>query len=316
MRTDRKEVIVAAMGRCTKLFTSYLALALGVALLATCGNHNARRAPRAVVPAAPVPPRGAVYGRALDSETGLGVPGLWIFAYPDSIKLGAGSAISDEDGHYEIKMPLGTGSIGAVNFGSPWGTGMQAVSATTPVAFQVGPPLLVDIQVDHAALVAQRTKYPPLACPHSPPGTVVEGHTLSQRDLDDVVYGVLQRFATDRKSIEDFHVKDLRLVRVRTQQRVDLRASTAAFPLVRGTRFVDMTLAELKAEATETQKAIAYISFGHVSSDGTCAVLEVGGDVVYPDETSHTKYGCSEKALWERVNGRWMFAQSVYSICG
>jgi hypothetical protein len=77
-----------------------------------------------------------------------------------------------------------------------------------------------------------------------------------------------------------------------------------------------MTLAELKAETTETQKTIAYISFGRISSDGSCAVLEVGGDVVYPDETSHTKYGCSEKALWERVNGRWMFAQSVYSICG
>lgn len=292
-----------------------MAIALGVALVAGCGS-NPRLAPLAVVPPLPAPPRGAVYGRALDSETGLGVPGLRVFAYPDSIKLGAGSSISDEEGRYEIKMPVGTGSIGAVNFGSPWGTGMQAVSTTTPVVFQVGEPVLVDIQVDHAALVAQRAKYPPLACPHSPLGTVVEGHTLSQRDLDEVVYGVLQRFITDRKSIEDFHVKDLRLVRVRTQQRVGLRASAAAFPLVRGTRFVDMTLAELEAEATETQKTIAYMSFGRISSDGSCAVLEVGGDVVYPDETSHTKYGCSEKALWERVNGRWMFAQSVYSICG
>ena len=70
-------------------------------------------------------------------------------------------------------------------------------------------------------------------------------------------------------------------------------------------------------DATHDER-VDYIKFDRVYSDGSCALVRVGGDFVMP--TAKARRGklccCTGTEVFEKQNGRWVFVRRVREICG
>lgn len=273
------------------------------------------------LPAAPpvhltsVPPPAAVAssktailsGRVVDSKTRAGIAGAEVIAFPPSpvgqtITLHDSATVTDEHGAYRIALaPTTYDLVASVDAARDVHDQVVLASGTTAE----------DFVLDHDAVISARNTRPPLACPGSPPATVVRGHSASQDQIDEVARAVLGRAGTIPATIPD--ARSIAEVQAEIESPAERRLTSRAAPVGSALR----THEELQAEADRTGHDVWYVSFSQLDTDGSCAVVEVGGCDVSPSHTRRgsPSCGCEALDLYEKHAGRWVFVRRVYQAC-
>lgn len=268
----------------------------GLAALVACASPPTVSAPKTA-------PRrvGVVEGYVLDSETNAPLPGA-------DIDLGPGLTITDEHGYYRVELDPGHDRAFA-------GVG-TATSDIVPVDINEGRVTRLDFRLDHAELVTSLQDDPPVSCPSSAPGAVIEGHTTSQADIDSIARSVLQRFVADRSTMASHGLRLDNTVYVQVELEHHHRISASAFPSVAGRRFVARTRAELQDEAERTGKEVRFIDIWRIYSDGTCGMVWVGLDYVIPKKDEHGRLCCcTGTEVFEKHGESWDFVRRAMEIC-
>jgi hypothetical protein len=142
---------------------------------------------------------------------------------------------------------------------------------------------------------------------------VIAGHTTSQADIDAVVAAVLQRFAIDRSTVPDAALLGRGDVRVASELAAMPKRSLD--PRLLPPHFVGATLHELRAEADRLGGKVTFLSFGSVDSDGSCAIVTAGVDVVRPKRRHSRLCCCSAEDLYEKRRGTWQFVRRLGTTC-
>lgn len=283
-------------------------VALSVWLFTHCGP--ARKGPVGSVATPqkePVLETASIEGYVRDKETGAGVAGVEVDGGINGEYLKW--ATTDENGRFtlpvrppqaELFLHIGEAKIHRSNIPATAGT-------TTKID---------DLVVEHTDLLLERERHPPLNCPGSLPGAIVEGHTTSQADIDDLVGAALARFVVDPDAIPDHgllakgKVSFINTTIDRDHRISSLAVKASPIPLV-GKSYDD-----LQDLANRTRKEINFIDFSKITSDGTCAFVDVGVDFTMPASEGGFKMCCCiGHDIYEKRAGRWVFVRSEGVSC-
>jgi hypothetical protein len=250
---------------------------------------------------------GVVEGYVRDAQTGKGLPGQWV-SIGRSGKVSA-YVYTNENGFYTAAV-------------QPWSNEVYVLTGDldrAPTRILVHPHQTVrapDVLLAHVDEVTERDADEPSNCPSSPPGAVIEGHTTSQADIDDLVVAVLNRFVSDPSAIPDHGLLAHGGVaylntNVRDQQVISPAAVKASpIPLVGKSYF------DLQDLADSTRKEINFIDFSKITSDGSCAFVHVGVDFTMPRRPGVIKMCCCTALdVYEKRTGRWMFVRNDSVMC-
>jgi hypothetical protein len=250
---------------------------------------------------------GVVEGYVRDARTGKGLPGQWVLIGVSGKHLT--HTYTNENGFYTASVPPWTSEIYVMN-GDP---------DLKPTRILVHPHQTVrapDVLLAHVDEVTERDGDEPSNCPGSPPGAVVEGHTTSQADIDDLVVAVLNRFVADPSAIPDHGLLSkggvaYLNINVRDQQVISPAAIKASpIPLVGKSYF------DLQDLADSTRKEINFIDFSKITSDGSCAFVHVGVDFTMPRRPGVIKMCCCTALdVYEKRTGRWVFVRNDSVMC-
>ncbi len=249
-----------------------------------------------------------VEGHVRNAQTGATVPGIEVDAWLGARHHGRVSAwvISDENGFFRLEVEPGTGFLF---------TSLGELDAAPSLVFRPGTRIGIDVTVDPNELAQWRAMNPPEACPSSPPGTIIEGHTTTQQDLDDIARTVLERSAVDSSAIPDLGIaaRGSVPIAVRVDVRTGKQLTARALP---PSGFVLKTLEELQKQADRLDRDVGYVELSQLYSNGSCAVVDVGGDFVSPSRQSFGKLCCcTARDIYEKRGARWIFVRRVSEIC-
>ncbi len=246
--------------------------------------------------AAPIAGATALEGRIVDSVSGAPVSGIGVEAISGS---SYDETISDEHGRYRLAI---TGGSAYVQLEYDRGTDM----ATAP-----GRVTSRDLRIDHDELVQRRTRRPPLACPSSPPGTVIRGHTLAQAGLDAIAHRVLERYAIDPTTLPGGAVGS-NVTYVRTDLEQHRVLGSAALPA----GFIGETSAKLATEPLHTLGDVYYVNVRSIDADASCALVSIGIDfAAFAHQGIIKTCCCSAIQLYELRGGTWEFVADADKIC-
>jgi hypothetical protein len=255
------------------------------------------------VPSRPSTSIGVVEGHVTDARTGEVLAGVGIDLWCTASRQ-AQTAITDEHGRYRVELQRDACKM-MVHFGIP--------STKRTLAIEPGKVTRLDFAFPHDVVVEERRFSPPVRCPSSPPDAVIAGHTTSQADIDAVVAAVLQRFATDRSTVPDAALLGRGDVRVASE--LVAMPKRSLDPRSLPPHFVGATLHELRAEADRLGGKVTFLSFGSVDSDGSCAIVTAGVDVVRPKGRHSRLCCCSAEDLYEKRRGTWQFVRRLGTTC-
>jgi hypothetical protein len=271
----------------------------------------------------PLRHEGTVEGYVFDSQTSAALPGATVdVGRPGREGVGELGMIvdvgrpggdvemtmTDERGHYAVELPPGTLEISA-----------SVGTATTDVMkvdVHRGRVTRFDMRIDHAKLLASLQDDPPINCPASPPGAVIEGHTTTQSDIDAIATTVLERFISNRGSISDGGLIRGDVIYVRVDLEAHHHLTKEALPTGTRLRFVPKTQSELQDESDRSGKNVRFIDFRSIYSDGRCAVVQVGMDFAMPTNRPDMKTCCCTGTdVYEQREGKWVFVRRAYGVC-
>lgn len=283
-------------------------VALSVWLFTHCGP--ARKGPVGSVATPqkePVLETASIEGYVRDKETGAGVAGVDIDGGINGEYLKW--ATTDENGRFtlpvrppqaELFLHIGEAKIHRSNIPATAGT-------TTKID---------DLVVEHTDLLLERESHPPVNCPGSQPGAIVEGHTTSQADIDDLVAAALARFVVDPDAIPDHgllakgKVSFINTTIDRDHRISSLAVKASPIPLV------GKSYDELQDLANRTRKEINFIDFSEITSDCSCAFVSVGVDFTMPASEGEFKMCCCVgHDIYEKRAGRWVFVRRMAETC-
>jgi hypothetical protein len=261
-----------------------------LALIASC-SAPAPPPPIHNTPAIAPPTATALEGRVIDSVTRRPLPGVGVEAAIGAV---SDDAFTDEHGRFHLEVGAGSAYV-QLEYGS---------GAWIPLAAnQVTPH---DLTMDHAEVSRRRQ----IACPSSPPGAVILGHSAPQAELDAVAHRMLERYAVDPKAVPDGGLAAARFVRTDLEHH---RALTAA-ALPAG--FVGKTQVELAAESKSLGSDVYYVDLRSIDADPTCAIVWVGVDyIAVPRPNAIKMCCCSAAQLYELRNGQWEFVGNAETEC-
>jgi hypothetical protein len=267
---------------------------VALAVVASCASpappapiHNAPPIVRATVT--------AVEGRVVDSVTGAALPGIGVEA---AVGASSDDAFTDEHGRFHLEIDGGSAYMQL-----EYGSGSWIPVAANQITQH-------DLRMDHAEVVQRAHRRPPIACPHSPPGTVIVGHSTPQAELDAIAHRVLERYAADPKAVPDSGPAAAKFVRTDLDFHRSLTA--AAVPA----RFVGKTRVELVAESKRLGSDVDYVDVRSIDADPTCAIVWVGIDFIVASPSNAIKMCCCTAAeLYELRNGQWEFVGDAEHIC-
>jgi hypothetical protein len=246
---------------------------------------------------------GAIEGRVTDAGTGEVLAGVGIDLWCTASRQ-AQTAITDEHGRYRVELQPDACKM-MVHFGIP--------STKRTLVIEPGKVTRLDFAFPHDVVVEDRRFSPPVRCPSSPPGAVIAGHTTSQADIDAVVAAVLGRFVTDRTTVPDAALLGRGDVRVATELVATPKRALDARRLP--PRFVGATPQELRDEANRLGDKVTFLWFGGVDSDGSCALVTAGVDIVRPNGRHARLCCCSAEDLYEKRRGTWQFVRRLGTTC-
>ncbi len=284
------------------------AIALSTLLTVHCGSaRNGAGGSVATPQKEPVLETASIEGYVRDKETGAGVAGVDIDGGINGEYLKW--ATTDENGRFtlpvrppqaELFLHIGEAKIHRSNIPATAGT-------TTKID---------DLVVEHTDLLLERKRNPPVNCPGSQPSAIVEGHTTSQRDIDDLVGAALARFVVDPDAIPDHgllakgKVSFINTTIDRDHRISSLAVKASPIPLV------GKSYDELQDLANRTRKEINFIDFSEITSDGSCAFVHVGVDFTMPASEGGFKMCCCiGHDIYEKRAGRWVFVRSEGVSC-
>jgi hypothetical protein len=262
--------------------------------------------PAAVVPPAivePPPPAGPFVIGTVKDEKGALVQGVRLTATVGSgtTLRTIGDGISNERGEYRFDIELG---VAALNV---------ALDKSKPLAetFHDGENR-VDVVVNSKVVAKARTNAFTQVCPTSAPGTMLEGHTTSQTDIDELARMLLERGSN---AIPDWdlaargaqgHIAVI--ADIGNHRRLTTNALPAGFTLADAN--------QLQAQANATRNQLGFLSFQDIWSDGTCATVTVGGDIAVPADPNVIKMCCcSSTTMYEKRAGTWTRTGNVVTSC-
>ncbi|MGE5184473.1 MAG: carboxypeptidase-like regulatory domain-containing protein [Acidobacteriota bacterium] len=250
-------------------------------------------------------------GRVVDSKTKAGLPGISV-DFDGECRHGAevATALTDEQGHYTIELEPGRCNL--------WARAGLADASPRPVEIRRGGVAVIDVELDHDAVVAAQRDQPPSRCPRSAPDAVVKGHTTTQQDTDDVARAVLERFTADEGTLPDGGLLPAGVIFVRAEVagRPHRRLTVAALPAGTKRRFMLMTTADLQTQADRSGREVYYIDLGDLDSDGNCALLSAGANFVMPSAKRAIKMCCcAGYDVYEKSQGRWLFVRRDSESC-
>ncbi|HEY1547530.1 MAG TPA: hypothetical protein VGG28_06915 [Kofleriaceae bacterium] len=268
---------------------------VALAIVASCASPPPPPALHNTPPIVPATAT-ALEGRVLDSVTGEPIAGILVEAEGSAA---SDDAYSDEHGRFHVELAAGSAYVHLE--ADPGGWMSLAANQVTQR----------DLRFDHGELEQRRTRRPPAACPSSPPGAIIEGHTTSQAELDAIARRVLERYAADPKTVPDGELAhDIRLVRTDLERHRHLGA--AALP----PGFVGKTRAELAAEPARVGSDVYYVDVRAIDADPTCAIVEIGTDfVAVPQPGAIKMCCCSASQIYELRGGRWEFVGNAVVVC-
>jgi hypothetical protein len=251
--------------------------------------------------------RGTVEGYVFDKQTGDGVAGVSFYGGVSGQYLRP--TTTDEHGHYTLQLQPTRAKLFV------WIGG----NSRKPVAVSVraGHVTRVDLFVDHADVVAERQLHPPRNCPDSAAGAVVDGHTTTQQDIDDIAGAVLARFAKNPSTMPDHALLgDSAIVNVNTNVGTKWHISLAAILSTQNRKLIGRPYFAMQDEADSTGHDIYYINISDVTSDGSCAFVSAGVDFMTPT-SKHiwTLCCCTGHDIYEKRDGHWTFVRSDYELC-
>jgi hypothetical protein len=266
---------------------------------------NASRTPSSGL--LPLPGLGLITGHVRDRTTLAYVAGVRVEVWLGAIHNGrsGGLSVSDEHGYFFVDTDPGSGFVIPDD-----SDGMSP----HPFLLRAGEALSIDVTIDPAQLAESRKNAPPDTCPSSVVGTIVKGHSTSQSDLDDLVRAVLERSGTDEAAIPEGAVSleggEPILLDVEAGPRQVF--TTRALP---STRYELRTRAELQQQAETSHKRVGFIDVGSVYSNGSCAMLSLGGDYVVPANTQKGMCCCVGYDVYEKRGSVWAFVRRTDEIC-
>ena len=208
--------------------------------------------------------------------------------------------MTDENGHYRVEVGAGTCGLSS-SFG-------LASADRDGLVIQTGQTTVVDLELPHDAVVAEARTRP--RCPGDPPGTIIDGHTTSQADLDAIAHAVLTRFAADASTLPDAHLLETGPVRVQIDGGPQ-RLGSGALP---SSRFVARTTAELEAEARRSGRDVPYIRIDRIYASGGCAVVSAGTDFAMA-KSAMKLCCCTGRDIYAKRGGRWRFVRRAGTSC-
>ncbi|HEY4178287.1 MAG TPA: carboxypeptidase-like regulatory domain-containing protein [Kofleriaceae bacterium] len=276
----------------------------GVGLFACGGSTPAatETSPK-ITPPADAPPSGppVIIGTVRD-ETGALVQGIQLVVGDGKLEPHImGTGVSDEHGQFRFGVELGDAML-RVQYGLK--------SQTLLETFHAGDNP-VDVTVESAAVAKWRANSQDVVCPSSKPGTILEGHTTTQKDIDELAHAILER---GKDSIPDYGLAasgkgDITVIAEIGHNR---RLSTNALPP--GFAFGDEKA--IQAQANLSRNQIGYIHMHDIWSDGTCATVMVGGDIAVPEDPNLVKMCCcTASSIYEKRGGTWVFVQNAWTMC-
>jgi hypothetical protein len=250
---------------------------------------------------------GAVEGSIVDSVTGEGLPGIEVHSEECSQKIEVIYVHTDEHGHYRAELPSSCFHVGF------W-PGEGRLERTVEVAANRTTHL--DFSFPHDALAHYRDDHPAMRCPNSPPNTYVEGHTISQSEIDAVAAAVLERYASDATTVPDSGLLPSGQVAVQSDISRTKRLTRAAIPAQSIVKFKLRSRVDFTSEADRFGRDVKFIHFSSLDSDGSCAIVTVGGDFVMPTRSRSMKGCCCIGVdLYEKHDGRWSFVRRDSEPC-
>lgn len=238
-----------------------------------------------------------IEGQVRDGRTGEPVQGADVEAYPGDRS--PERVVTDEHGFYELPIPAGRYTIAA---------GLPGVSVALPKR-RFDRPRRVDFEIDHDQLLEARAAWPPEACPGSAPGTVIEGHSTSQAELDAIARAALSHWAQDLGSGPHYVERE-----VDQHHRRHRTLENAAMP---DARFQLISRAALQAEAERRGGEVPFINFHSIHANGACALVVVGNDGAKPAVNDLLfDCRCQSHDIYERRDGAWQFVRRAFEACG
>jgi hypothetical protein len=267
------------------------ALALAVAASCTTSPPPAAIHNAAATSAVPT----ALEGRIVDSSSGAPVPGIRVEAISGS---SSDETISDEHGHYHLAIAAGSAYL------------QLEYERGSDIATPLGRVTSRDLRIDHDELVERRKRRPPPACPSSPPGTIIIGHTLAQPELDAIAHRVLERYASDPTTVSHGAVAS-RVAYVRTDLERHRALGSAAIP----DGFVGETSAKLAVEPLRTGTDVYYVNIHSIDADASCALVSIGIDFAQFAPGPIKMCCCSATQIYELRGGTWEFVADAEKTC-
>jgi hypothetical protein len=246
--------------------------------------------------AVPITGPTALEGRVVDSATGAAVAGVGVEAASGSSS--SDEAFTDEHGRFHLEVDAGSAYVQL-----EYGSGSTIALAANHVTQR-------DLRLDHAE-VLQRAQRPPAACPSSPRGAVILGHSTPQAEIDAIAHRVLERYAADPKTVPDGELAPhISFVRVDLDHH--RRVGAGALPA----GFAGKTRDELAGESKRLGSDVYYVDLRSIDADPTCALVWIGVNFVdRPRPGSIKTCCCSAAQLYELRNGRWEYVGNTETVC-
>jgi hypothetical protein len=243
-------------------------------------------------------------GTVIDAKTGQPLGGVDVDAYPGDEE--PTRTQTNEYGRYRLELAARKFNVRA-SYG--------LANADKRIAMADGQVMHLDFRIDHDELVVALRDFPPFNCPSSKPDTIIEGHTTPQREVDEIARAVLERSIDVPDTILD-HARGTPAY-VSTDVYSGRRRLTGA-ALPDGRAFTARSHAQLQDEANRTRQNVFHIRFTRIDSDGSCAIVEVGGDVAIPESADPLTFvcTCSRRDAYEKTDGRWVLVRSDLASCG
>jgi hypothetical protein len=201
----------------------------------------------------------------------------------------AGTATTDELGHYRVEVPAGAVVVG-----------LDPGAVTTSVhAGQVTRLEVVANPYDITIFALDRLP----TCPGAALYERIEGHPAPQSEIDALARAFLVSYAST--------YAEGGLVAIEVPG--DRSLSAAALPRFGSPQLRLMTTAALHAAADLPHSAVFYHRFDVIDSDGRCALVTVIHDRMMPSNYSGIIFPSGTTALFERRGSAWVFLANVAS---
>jgi hypothetical protein len=259
-----------------------------------------------------VPGASFVEGHVRNARTGEPLVGMRVWLGGPCSREVRSMAISDETGYFRLELGSGRCEI----YASYGGT---ASSRTVRFDAARHRAVVVELAIDSAKLAAALRTDPPLRCPSSPVGAIIEGWRPSPTDRDALAQAVLERYVANPRSLAEHIAPENGIVMVDAELSDGRGQLTeAALPTAAGSPLVLQPAHALQAEADRRRRRVQAIRFDEIYSDGSCAIVTVGGAVIRRRDADPFTWWCTCSAteLFEKRAGVWQFVRRHLATCG